>query len=256
MCLIVFGYRVHPDWELVIAANRDEYHDRPTAPASAWERASEVFGGRDLSQGGSWFAVSKRGRMACVTNVRDTILRDPAAPSRGTLVSAFVRGADPAETFSRDLAARAGAFAGFNLLLWDATGLRHLTNRPQWACREVPPGVHALSNADLDTPWPKAVKARRALEAWLASGGEATPLLEAMADRRPAPDADLPDTGVGLELERLLSPAFIVSPGYGTRSTTLAFLGRDGSAHVTEQRFDPSGASSGRSEARWPPSAP
>ena len=257
MCLIVLGYRVHPEWELVIAANRDEYHDRPTAPAAAWEDAPEVFGGRDLRQGGSWLAVSKRRRLACVTNVRSGIRPDPEAPSRGGLVSTFVRGTEPAAAHAEGLAARAGAFAGFNLLLWDGAGLRHLTNRPQVAEQEVPPGVHVLSNADLDTPWPKALKARRAMEVWLAQGGgDPAPLLAVLADRTPAPDAELPDTGVGLDLERLLSPPFIVSPSYGTRCTTLVRLGRDGSARFAEQRFDPSGHPCGHTEVRWPPAAP
>ncbi|HEY3269996.1 MAG TPA: NRDE family protein [Geothrix sp.] len=256
MCLIALAYRAHPEFELVIAANRDEYHTRPTAPAGAWEEAPEVFGGRDLSQGGSWLALSKRGRLACVTNVRRMVVPDPAAPSRGRLVSSFVRGDEPARAFSDGVADRALAFAGFNLLLWDGADLRYLNNHPRFVSREVPPGVHVVSNADLDTPWPKTEKLRRAMAAWVAVGDDdEAPLLTALADRAPAADADLPDTGVGLELERMLSPAFIVSPAYGTRCTTIVALRQDGSARFTEWRFDPSGQLSGRSGAHWPSGA-
>lgn len=252
MCLIALAYRVHPDFELVLAANRDEYHARPTAPAGPWQDAPEVFGGRDLSQGGSWLALSQPGRLACVTNVRRMVAPDPEAPSRGVLVASFVRGRQPARTFSDELRERAMAFAGFNLLLWDGSELRYLNNHPRFVSRVVPPGVHVVSNADLDTPWPKTEKLRRAMEAWATAGdGGDAPLLAALADRVPAADADLPDTGVGLDLERLLSPAFIVSPRYGTRCTTIIALRRDGTARFSEWRFDPSGEPSGHTEATW-----
>jgi len=252
MCLIALAFRARPEFELVIATNRDEYHARPTAPAGAWEDAPEVFGGRDLSQGGSWLALSRRGRLACVTNVRRMAVPDPGAPSRGALVSGFVRGNQTAWAFSDEVMDRAMAFAGFNLLLWDGVELRYLNNHPRFVSREVPPGVHVVSNADLDTPWPKTEKLRRAMTAWVAAGNEdEAPLLAALADLTPAADAGLPDTGVGLELERMLSPAFIVSPTYGTRCTTIVALRRDGSARFTEWRFDPSGQPSGRSDAQW-----
>jgi len=256
MCLIALAYRAHPEFELVVAANRDEYHARPTAPAGVWDDSPDVFGGRDLLQGGSWLAASKRGRLACVTNVRRMATPDPAAPSRGGLVSAFVRGEDPARAYAEGIRDRAMAFAGFNLLLWNGTELRYLNNHPRFVSRPVPPGVHVVSNADLDTPWPKTEKLRRAMEAWVASGkGDDTPLLAALADRAVAPDADLPDTGVGLDLERRLSPAFIVDSTYGTRCTTLVALRRDGSARFTEWRFDPEGRPHGRTDARWAPGA-
>lgn len=251
MCLIALAYRAHPDFELVIVANRDEYHARPTAPAGPWEDAPEVFGGRDLSQGGSWLALSKQGRLACVTNVRRMAAPDPAAPSRGGLVASFVREDQTARAFADEVGDRALAFAGFNLLLWDGTELRYLNNHPRFVSRSVPPGIHVVSNADLDTPWPKTEKLRRALAAWAAGNGDEAPLLEALADRTPAPDADLPDTGVGLELERRLSPAFIVDPVYGTRCTTLVALRRDGSVRFTEWRFDAAGRPAGRTDASW-----
>lgn len=253
MCLIALAYRAHPDFELVVAANRDEFHARPTAVAAAWAEAPEVAGGRDLAQGGSWLAVSRRGRLACVTNVRRMAAVDPAAPSRGGLVAGFVRDGEPAAAFAAALAPRAAAYAGFNLLLWDGAELRYLNNHPRFVSRTVPPGIHVVSNADLDTPWPKTRLLRRAMEAWLAEGGrDEAALLAALADRRPAPDADLPDTRVGLDLERRLSPAFIADPVYGTRCTTLVQVRRDGAIRFREWRFDPAGAPAGRTELDWP----
>lgn len=252
MCLIALAYRVHPAFELVVAANRDEYHARPAAPAGAWEEAPEVFGGRDLAQGGSWLALSRRGRLACVTNVRRMAVPDPEAPSRGGLVAAFVRGGESARSYGEGLAPRAASYAGFNLLLWDGAELRYLNNHPAFVSRAVAPGVHVVSNADLDTPWPKTERLRAAMEAWAASGGEDPgALVEALADARPAPDAELPDTGVGLALERRLSPAFILGPDYGTRCTTLVMVRGDGAVRFTERRFDPAGQPAGQTEARW-----
>lgn len=254
MCLIALAYRVHPAFELVVAANRDEYHARPTAPAGAWADAPEVFGGRDLAQGGSWLALSRTGRLACVTNVRRMAVPDPAAPSRGGLVAGFVKGREAAAAYGEALAHQASAFAGFNLLLWDGGELRYLNNHPAFVSRAVPPGIHVVSNADLDTPWPKTERLRGAMAAWAAAGAvDEGPLLAALSDPRRAPDADLPDTGVGLELERLLSPPFIVDPRYGTRCTTLVTVGRDGATRFLELRFDAAGAPTGRTEAAWTP---
>lgn len=252
MCLIALAHRVHPEFELVVAANRDEFHARPTAPAGVWAEAPEVVGGRDLSQGGSWLAVTRQGRLACVTNVRRMVPTDPSAPSRGGLVAAFARGGFSAAAFAEALAPRAGAFAGFNLLLWDGAELCYLNNHPGFLSRPVPPGLHVVSNADLDTPWPKTERLRRAMAAWLeAGGGDEAALLAALGDRTPAPDAELPDTGFGLAWERRLSPAFIADGEYGTRCSTLVFLRRGGGGRFLECRFDPSGQPAGRTEIAW-----
>lgn len=250
MCLIALAWNVHPDYPLVIAANRDEFHDRPAAAAGYWAEAPQVFGGRDLSQGGSWLALSTAGRLACVTNVRRMQPPNPAAPSRGRLVASFVQGRQSAADFADRLAAQAQDYAGFNLLLWDGSELRYVGNQPRFASQAVAPGVHALSNASLNTPWPKARRLRRAMEDWLA-GGKAAPdaLLRALGDDAPATDAELPDTGVGLELERLLSAPFIRSPRYGTRASTALLLGRDGRAQFVERRFDAAGRAAGETRA-------
>lgn len=236
MCLIGVAWRADAQHELVLAANRDEFHDRPSAPAAPWDDAPQVFGGRDLRSGGSWLAVSQRGRLAAVTNVRRMIPPNPAAPTRGALVADFVRGDAGAAAFAEGLRAKAEAYSGFNLLLYDGRELLYVDNHPEFEVARVAPGVHVVSNDQLDTPWPKSLR----LKAVLERTRDRAALFEALADRRPARDAELPDTGVGLELERMLSPAFIVSPGYGTRCSTVVALGPAGIDFV-EKRFRPSG---------------
>ncbi|HUS24185.1 MAG TPA: NRDE family protein [Candidatus Binatia bacterium] len=248
MCLIAFHWR--PGEELLVAANRDEFHARAAAPAAFWPEAPDVFGGRDLAAGGSWMAVSRRGRFAAVTNVRRMIPPDPRAPSRGALVADFVRGGLSAAEFAGALEDASGRYSGFNLLLHDGAELRYANNHPGFENREVDPGVHVVSNATLDTPWPKAQRLRAAME----RGGNDGALFAALADRVPARDAELPDSGVGREMERLLSPPFIVSPTYGTRCSTLLRLRPDG-IEFTERRFDPDGRPTGETRQRIGPGA-
>ncbi len=242
MCLIAVALDTHPRYRLVIAANRDEFHDRPAAPASYWDDAPRVFGGRDLRQHGSWFALSRSGRWAAVTNVRRMVPPDPAAPSRGGLVSAFVSGQTPAVRYGADIAAAATRHAGFNLLVGDGAHTLYLTNHPQFRAQTLSIGVHAVSNASLDTPWPKLQRLRGALAGWCAQGHDGfEPLFAALADDRAAADAELPDTGVGREMERFLSPPFIRGDRYGTRASTLLTITADGIARFHERRFAASG---------------
>lgn len=233
MCLIGVAFREGPEPELVLAANRDEFHQRPSAPAEAWADAPDVFGGRDLKSGGSWLAVSVRGRLAAVTNVRRMVPPNPAAPTRGALVADFVRGDMSAAEFARSLQPVAEEYAGFNLLAYDGKELLYVDNHPAFEVAPVAPGVHVVSNDQLDTPWPKSLR----LKAVLERTTRRDPLFEALGDRRPAPDAELPDTGVGRELERMLSPPFIVSAGYGTRCSTFVRMAL-GAIEFEERRFD------------------
>lgn len=252
MCLLILAHRVHPAWRLVVAANRDELHARVTAPAGWWDDHPEVLGGRDLEAGGTWLGVTRGGRFAALTNVREPGSMHRGPRSRGGLVRDFLAGAASPGAFLADLVPWGGDFPGFNLVVGDAGELWHWSNRGP-APRRLSPGVHGLSNAGLDTPWPKVVRARAALGELLGGGrldppvtGAAEELaLSILADRHAAPDEALPDTGVGLELERLLAPAFIVSPVYGTRSSTLLLIGCDGSIHFVERSFDPGGSASG-----------
>ena len=261
MCLIALAWRLHPRYPLAIAANRDELHARPTAPAGPDPDAPSAYGGRDLVQGGGWLQVSTRGRLAAVTNVRDGRLVQEERPlSRGWLVRDFVRGADAAEEFAAGAAA-AGGHGPFNALFWDGSDLLHASNHPRMHRATVAPGMHAMSNGAFDAPWPKSMAATRALQAWLDAPlpgsdplGEPDalePLFAALADTAPAPDDRLPDTGVGLELERRLSPPFVMGDEYGTRCSSVVLVASD---HVlfAERRYGPGGVRTGDSVALLP----
>lgn len=236
MCLILVAYRYHPKYELVLAANRDEYYDRPTAPMAFWEDAPDLLAGRDLAAGGTWFGITRQGRFAAITNYRDPSALRPDAPSRGPLVSDYLRDRESAWDYLQSLLPRAALYNGFNLLLGDTAGLFYYSNQGG-APQALEPGLYGLSNHLLGTPWPKV---RRGLEGLAALLDETTELdtealLRLLEDRRRAPDHLLPNTGVDLEWERLLSPLFIESPNYGTRSSTILRIDRQGGIEVTEK---------------------
>lgn len=237
MCLIALAWQVHPDYPLVVAANRDEFHARATAPARFWPGCPSLLAGRDLAAGGTWMGVAREGRFAALTN-----FREPQAAkglkSRGLLVSEYLQSSAGPLDYAEAVMRQAEAYSGFNLLVADGESLVIASNRGM-APRRLPPGVYALSNHLLDSPWPKVERARRALQAELAAPGVAG-LLHLLADDAAAPDEDLPDTGVGLALERLLSPPFIRSPGYGTRASTVLLAGRERLRFV-EQSFTAEG---------------
>jgi uncharacterized protein with NRDE domain len=255
MCLIAFAWRAHPRYPLVLIANRDEFHARPAAAAEFDPDAAEVYGGRDRVEGGSWLQVSTRGRLAAVTNVRAGLNPVKKPRSRGWLVRDFVRADDAAVAYATALAPDAGAYGPFNLLLWDGTALAFASNHPRADRRTVEPGLHAMSNGAFDAPWPKSGHATRALAAWLASvRGDVeapdktavAPLFEALADTTVAPDALLPDTGVGAELERALSPPFVSGDRYGTRCSSVV-LAADDHLVFAERRFAPNALPAGDS---------
>lgn len=237
MCLILFAHSAHPRYSLVLAANRDEFFERPTRAAHWWEDAPEVLAGRDLRGGGSWMGVTRSGRWAAVTNFREMSSIRADAPSRGALVSDFLRGDLPPERYLSELQPRAGAFNGFNLLVGDASGAWWLSNHGAGVV-PVSPGVHGLSNHLLDTPWPKVERGRRELERVLASP-EPDIILDLLLDRTLAADHLLPDTGVGQALERELSASFILTPDYGTRSSTALLISHDGTVLLRERTFRP-----------------
>lgn len=262
MCLIALAWNTRPDLPLVLIANRDEFHARPTAPAGFDPDAADVYGGRDLQQNGSWLLASSRQRLAAVTNVRDGMPADTAPRSRGWLVRAFVHGDLPARAFVEELAREAPDYGRFNLLVWDGMSLWFASNHPRFAAFAVTPGLHAMSNGPFDAKWPKSASATATLRNWLATpaaDGVSTPinddgiapLFAGLRDTTTAPDPTLPDTGVGIALERQLSPAFIADDRYGTRCSTVVL------AHATgllfaEHRFRPDGVSAGTSRI-WLP---
>jgi uncharacterized protein with NRDE domain len=244
MCLILLAHEAHPRYRLVVAANRDELYARATAPAGWWDDAPQVLGGRDLRGGGSWLGVTRSGRWAAVTNYRDPLSDRNDAPSRGELVGEFVRGNDSAADYLARLRRRAPEYNGFNLLVGEPGAVFWLSNRAverhDLPGREVPPGVHGLSNHLLDTPWPKVERGKSALQRLLAEPDLAPePMLDLLLDRTVAADHDLPDTGVGVELERALSTLFIATPEYGTRASTALLIDRGGHALLVERTHRP-----------------
>ena len=242
MCLILLARDAHPDYRLVIAANRDEFYDRPTAPAARWQDAPSVLGGRDLQAGGTWLGIDRSGRFAAVTNYRQG-RREAAAPrSRGLLVSEFLLNRVEPGPYVERVAAEADLYNGFNLLAGDTRELFYFSTRAG-PVRALEPGVYGLSNHLLDTPWPKVTSTKSGLEALLSRDpAELVPrLFDLLSDRYQAEDHLLPRTGVSLEWERLLSAAFIVSDGYGTRSSTVLLVGLDGRIVFEERSFHAGG---------------
>jgi uncharacterized protein with NRDE domain len=238
MCLIVFAWRPDHAQPLIVAANRDEFYARPSLPLAQWPEAPQVYAGRDLEAGGTWLGVGAKGRFAALTNIRDPH-QPPARTSRGELVARFLNGESSIDDYLSDVVSRSLEYAGFNLLIGNAHELWHYNARASEAVM-LQPGIYGLSNAGLDTPWPKVLRARMALEAIL---GDPQPeaLLQLLSDAQTASFAELPDTGVGLATETLLSSVFIASPTYGTRASTALIVHADGARHMVERSFGPYG---------------
>jgi uncharacterized protein with NRDE domain len=261
MCLIALAWRVHPRYRLALIANRDELHARPSAAAQRLADAPHVYGGRDEVAGGGWLQVSTRGRLAAVTNVRSAAPAGDRLHSRGELVSDFVRGSATAGSVAVELTHRGQAHGHFNLLLWDGRTLAFASNHPQPRHALVAPGMHAMSNGAFDAPWPKSTHTTRALRNWLQSPPSAAgrpddscglaALFDALADTTPAPDAALPETGVGVTLERALSPAFVRGDRYGTRCSSIVLVA-DEEIVFAERRFAADASVIGTSVARLP----
>ena len=248
MCLAILALDVHPRYSAIIAANRDEYHARPSEPAHWWsnEAGAPILAGRDVEHGGTWLGLATDGRFAFVTNVREPGRHDPNAPSRGMLVPALLRDRRPIAIALGDIVSHAGAYNGFNLVGAEGSSAAFGSNRGPH-CVSLARGIHGVSNAGLDTPWPKLVRAKAGIAAWVSAADEDLERLwRVLIDKAPAPDHELPDTGLTRERERLLSSPFIVSNTYGTRCSTLIALGRDGEAQFVERNFDAKGGPGAR----------
>ncbi|GHA95228.1 NRDE family protein [Modicisalibacter luteus] len=245
MCLIVLDWQPGLSTPLRLAANRDEFYDRPTAPLAQWQDARDIIGGRDLRAGGTWLAAHRQGRVAALTNVRDPEFHAPAdGPSRGELVRNALECPSLSTWLERLGQEGAHDYAGFNLLASDGHYLWHLHHgRSGTRLQQVSPGLHGLSNATLDTPWPKLKRSRQGLQRILAAS--ATSFAEnawsLLADDWRPDDTELPETGVGLELERLLSAPFITSRDYGTRASTWLTWHASGRLEMGERSFGPYG---------------
>lgn len=236
MCLILVASHAHPDYPLVVAANRDEFFARPSAAASFWPDAPQVLAGRDLEAGGSWLGITRQGRFAALTNYREGGQQRPETPSRGALVAGFLTGEANAERYLNDLAAHGADYNGFNLFVGDGRRLGYYTNRgagPRWLAS----GIYGLSNHLLDTPWPKLATAKAAFAKALADLPRPEPFFDLLTDREIVPDPHLPESGVPRDWERILSAVFVNSPDYGTRASTLLTIDRNGLVTLTERSF-------------------
>jgi uncharacterized protein with NRDE domain len=237
MCLLLAAFRLHPRHDLAVAANRDEFHARPTQPLHPWAGSAGVIAGRDLTAGGTWLGIDARGRFAAVTNFHDGPAPRPGQPSRGRLVADFLQGTRGAAEYLRKLEPGAADYAGFNLLVADTDTLWYASNRAPRFARQLQPGLYALSNHLLDTPWPKAERARRGLAAWVNGGGsDATPLRAVLTDTVAEPAG-------GLAWPAASGP-FISGADYGTRSSTWLTRAPQG-LRVAEENFAPLGRSLG-----------
>ena len=247
MCLIVLAYRCRTDYPLIVAANRDEFHTRPTQPLAWWPEPSGVLAGRDLQAGGTWMGLHRSGRLAAITNFREPERFRSDAPSRGHLVSEFLIGQQGARAYLEALHRDAPGYNGFNLIAGRRSRLFYFGNRGG-APRPIEAGIHGLSNHLLNTPWPKVRRARQAMAAIVAKNARPDPdaLLALLQDRHQPPDGQLPATGIGLEWERLLAPVFIQSPSYGTRSSSVLLMAADGRTQFIECTFTPEGQASTR----------
>ena len=237
MCLILLAWQVHPEYPLVVAANRDEFFGRNTAPAGSWPDNPSILAGRDLSAGGTWMGVTHDGRFAALTNHRDPSQVRTDAPSRGSLVSDFLMGVESPGIYSKRFAGSGGhAYNGFNLLVADRDELFWVSN-VNGEVRRLPSGIYGLSNELLDTPWPKVEQSKSGLAKALQALPDDQPLFQLLRDDTTYPDDMLPRTGIDSEWGKLLSAAFVRGPGYGTRSSTVLLMQRTGVTVLDEQTW-------------------
>ncbi|MFT5693107.1 MAG: hypothetical protein ACI92E_002443 [Oceanicoccus sp.] len=240
MCLILFAFKHHPDYPLVIASNRDESYDRPTAAAQFWQDYPTIFAGRDLKAKGTWMGISKNGRFAAVTNFREGSKSTGEFLSRGDLTTHFLNSTESTVECLEKIKDNQKRYAGFNLLAGEFSKQRshlyYFSNR-QNKIEEIEPGIHGLSNGSLNQPWPKVVNGKRALELSIKNTPQAKSILPILLDSEVADDKLLPDTGVDKELERVLSSRFINTESYGTRASTVLTLSDKNEVCFYEQEF-------------------
>lgn len=250
MCLIVIAWKARADLPLVVAANRDEWRDRPAEPAHWWPDHPDLLAGRDLQAGGTWMGITRQGRFAAVTNFRDPAERRSAAKSRGHLVSEFLLGRESPARFLSGLSARARDYNAFNLILGDGASLYYYGSREDEP-RAIEPGVHGLSNHLLDEPWPKVVRGRMRMQEALTQHDPAAALFGLLSDHERVQDDALPHTGVGIEWERRLSSALISGPDYGTRASTVVTIASSGDVTLEERTRDAEGRVAGIAAVRF-----
>lgn len=249
MCLVAFAWKSHPDYRLILAANRDELHTRPSQEAQWWPDRPDILAGRDLQAGGTWLAVSRSGRFATVTNYREHQRVRAGQRSRGEIVTNFV--ADDVEPQPFVASIGDADYAGVSVLVANHEHICYVSNRGDEA-QALPAGIYGLGNASLDTPWSKLRRAKKTLRALIDSDNvNSTELLRMLADREPAPTDEIRSSDLPFDLERAISAPFIVSDTYGTRCSTILTIRNDGLVDFVERRFDPDGESTGDSHFRF-----
>ena len=252
MCLILVAWQVHPHFPCVVAANRDEFFGRPTAEADWWPGEAGILAGRDLQAGGTWLGVTRGGRFAALTNYRDPSIVLADAPSRGKLVTAFLEADWSTGQGLREIARLGKGCNPFNMLCSDGSALG-IYESMTGASRTLEPGVYALSNHLLDTPWPKVRQAKSRLAAALDDLPKSAAMLDLLRDAEPATDEELPRTGVSLAMERMLSSAFIHGESYGTRCSTIVTTDAEGAISFAEWSWDEDGALAGMARYHFHP---
>ena len=237
MCLILFSWDNHPKYKLIVAANRDEFYARPTSPLAIWEDENHVIAGKDLNAGGTWLGISQRGKFTALTNYRDPENIRDDAPSRGDLTKNYLSEEKDQHTFYQEVAPRLQEYNGFNLLNGNMERLSYFNNQDK-KLEEIGSGIYGLSNAFLDTPWPKVEKGKMKFQQAIDSESvQVDSLLGLLDDRAIAKDEDLPATGVPLEWERRLSAMHIVSENYGTCCSTIVLVDYDGNGEIIEKSY-------------------
>jgi len=238
MCLIFLSLNNHPQYKLIIAANRDEFYKRQTAPAHFWKDHAEIIGGRDLEASGTWMGMNKNGRIAMVTNYRDPVNINAKAPSRGKLVSDFLLNDLSAKDYLEEISQKGELYNGFNLIVGEVDDLWYYSNYKDGVER-ISRGVHGLSNHLLDTNWPKVFRGKEKFNEQLqAKKVESTNLFEFLYDEQQAPVDQLPNTGIGLEREKALSSMFIKTKGYGSRCSTVVLIDKENRVSYSERVYD------------------
>ena len=257
MCLLVAAWRAHPRYRLIVMANRDEYHARPAEPLRIWDPPADLLAGRDVQAGGTWLGADRARRFGVITNYREMARPRRNAPSRGRLIVDYLAGPASAWDYANNIEMDALSYAGFSLLLADGDDLVYACNRAEQFARRLPSGVYGLSNHLLDTPWPKLLQVREALENWIALGsGELAPLWAALADRDiPNDRPGTPEMTTGLDPAwgKVLAAPFVAHPEYGTRCSTLSLITDSGAMEVHERRFDAGGHAFGETAIRLAP---
>lgn len=239
MCLINFQFHEHPNYKLIVAANRDEFYGRPTAPARFWDDEPNILAGRDLVQQGTWLGITKQGRFAALTNYRDPEQPVTGKHSRGDIVRSYLAEDATPQNFLESLKENKHKYAGFNIIIGDTEQILYYNNI-QDKVTEINTGTHGLSNHYLNTPWPKVTKGKANLHKYTMSQEkvQTDKLFQIISDAEEAQDENLPETGVGLDLERKLSPLFIKTPEYGTRSSTVLLIDNNNEVTFVERTYD------------------